>query len=338
MRKEVTCICSGCTEGTRDSLEQAGIRVIEVRREEAPTSILAKLRHYVGFRIGAWRILDSEDEDVLLWVAKTDTAMALGRRLRKRRYVLVLYELHDRFPLYQRAIRFYAPRARRVIVPEACRAAILRYWHGLARTPFVLPNRPLDHPRQRNLVISDEGARKILASVSPGQKIVLYQGSLAADRDLIPIACALQRAGAPYRFVVMGRDREGRIGQLRRFCPNLVHIPWVVPPAHLEVTSHASVGIAAYAYDALNSIFCAPNKIWEYTGFGIPMLCQDVPGLRFTVGASGAGVCVSLAVANEIVEGLLRIDRDYEDYSRRASEFYESVDTLSLLREAIRGV
>jgi len=63
-----------------------------------------------------------------------------------------------------------------------------------------------------------------------------------------------------------------------------------------------------------------------------------VPGLRFTVGASGAGVCVSLAVANEIVEGLLRIDRDYEDYSRRASEFYESVDTLSLLREAIRGV
>ncbi|KAA6307134.1 hypothetical protein EZS27_041199, partial [termite gut metagenome] len=38
------------------------------------------------------------------------------------------------------------------------------------------------------------------------------------------------------------------------------------------------IGIVSYAFDDLNHVFCAPNKTWEYTGFGIPMLGNNAPG------------------------------------------------------------
>ncbi|MBN2474004.1 MAG: hypothetical protein JXB62_05320 [Pirellulales bacterium] len=337
LQKDVVCVCSACREQTRADLESAGIQVVEVCRGLADASSkLDKLRHYAAFRRGAWEAVDSADEDALLWVFTIDTAMALGRRLLSRRYVQNLKELHDRSPQrYRTAIRRYARHARRVVVPEASRAAILRCWYGLDRTPAVLPNRPLSHPRHRDLPIGDKNAAEILRTVDEGQKIVLYQGSLAKDRDLTTIARGIHELGRQYRFVLMGRDLIGHLQQLRRLCPDLIHIPWVVPPTHLEITSHAHVGIAAYAYDSLNSVFCAPNKIWEYTGFAIPMLCQDLPGLRFTIGASGAGVCTSMDGPRQVVDAVDRIENDYAGFSRRATEFYESIDNASVIAQVI---
>jgi len=118
-------------------------------------------------------------------------------------------------------------------------------------------------------------------------------------------------------------------------CPPLVHIPWVRPPAHLEITSHAHVGIAFYKFDSLNSIFCAPNKIWEYSAFGVPTLCQDIPGLRYTIGTAGAGVCVDSQSVDAIISAVRIIEANYSVHSQRAREFYESVDTTDVVGRII---
>lgn len=333
--KEVRCICSASRPKTRTDLERAGIRVDEIYKEDPlPTNPLAKMVHYVTFRKRAWQLLN-QDKDAIVWVARIDTAIALGRRLLQRPYVVALHELHDKYPLYQRAIGLYASNATRVVVPEFCRATILRCWHGLKQTPFVLPNRPVSHPRTRFLPVSDKVAANTLASIPKQRRILLYQGGLGGDRNLEPVAKAIHELGNDYCLLVMGRDSGGALGWLQRACPGLVHIPWVLPPMHLEVTSHAFMGIAFYRYDSLNSIFCAPNKIWEYTGFGIPLLCQDIPGLRFTVGTAEAGVCVDTSRSEEIVAGIREIEISYDHYNRKAGEFYESIDTEKLIAELI---
>lgn len=63
-------------------------------------------------------------------------------------------------------------------------------------------------------------------------------------------------------------------------------LPYITAPYHLEVTSHAFIGILIYApvygtfTSPLNSIYCAPNKLYEFSHFGIPMIGNNIPGLN----------------------------------------------------------
>jgi len=193
---------------TKKELDAAGISVEQVcPGDPCPSTLLAKARHYHQFGRRAWQIIEKEGLDSLLWVAKIDTAMALGRRLSYRRYVLTLQELHDRNSLYQKAIGWYASRAGAVVVPESCRANILRCWHGLSQTPFVLPNKPRVQSGEKRLAVSDASAANMLGSIPDGQHILLYQGVVGPDRDLGAVARAVQELGEGHRFVIMGPDR-----------------------------------------------------------------------------------------------------------------------------------
>jgi glycosyltransferase involved in cell wall biosynthesis len=334
--KSVLCICSGCSPETKEALEGLGAHVEQIYPEDPfPHGRLRKIMHYVAFRRRAWRILRSEDPRVLIWVTRMDTAIALGRRLLQRPYALSIFELHEGSFSFQRAIGLYASRARTVVVPEFCRASILRCRHALDKTPFVLPNRPILRSKERNLPISDPAAAEILSSIPEGCRILLYQGALGRDRNIRPVAMAANRLGEGYRLLIMGEDYAGELRQLRQICPRLVHIPWMRPPDHLQVTSHAHIGIAFYRFDSLNSIFCAPNKIWEYSGYGIPMICQDIPGLRYAVGLAGAGVCVDCEDIEGIANGVRTIEADYQRYSEKARDFYNSVDTDVMVSQIV---
>jgi len=73
-------------------------------------TLLGKIEHYHAFRRRAWRLVGKEDPDALLWVAKIDTAMALGKRLLEKRYVLTLQELHDKYRFYQKDLCIHPSR------------------------------------------------------------------------------------------------------------------------------------------------------------------------------------------------------------------------------------
>ena len=62
----------------------------------------------------------------------------------------------------------------------------------------------------------------------------------------------------------------------------------------MEITSYARIGINFYRPNCLNKAFCAPNKIYEFSGFGIPIIGNDIPGLKNTIGLNNAGKCVRL--------------------------------------------
>ena len=50
----------------------------------------------------------------------------------------------------------------------------------------------------------------------------------------------------------------------------------------------ASIGVLSYFPRSgsigrtLNPLYCAPNKIFEYSKYGIPMISNDVPALRYS--------------------------------------------------------
>ena len=77
------------------------------------------------------------------------------------------------------------------------------------------------------------------------------------------------------------------------------------------MTSHAYIGAVTYTRTSFNHLFCAPNKIWEYSGAAVPMISDDLPGLQ-VVAAGGAGVCVDFQDSKALMSSLLHIDVQLE--------------------------
>ncbi len=334
---EVEVLTSLSEQRTKDSFAEKGIDIVDLypELEIASSTALGKLKHWRSFAKGAWKYIDKNTEDVLLWASSADTALALGRKLLHRNYVLHIRELYDKIARYRRALAKYARQASCVVVPEISRACIFRCWYDLEETPIVLPNKPTGHPRKVKLEIEDSRARSLLEEINENAKLVLYQGGIYPERELRFIAEGVQAMGDDWRLVVMGSAQNNYLEELRKCSSKLVHIPNVLAPRHLQVTSHAYVGIVTYSYTSLNNIFCAPNKIWEYSGFGMPMLCSNLPPLQMTVQANGAGACVNTNDISQITSALKQIDDNYESFSRNAVQLYDSIDIHEIIQNVL---
>lgn len=261
----------------------------------------------------------------LLWVIHEETAFEFKNILQGKKYILSLYELNDHRRDFLEKIKPVIQNAQEVIVPEYNRACILRVWMKLDKTPTVIPNKPLTHPRKRNIPNS-------YSSQLEGKKVVLYQGYINRSRNLDKVCEAIKDMPG-YCIVLMGKGDTTYINELKQKYPQIIHISFIAPPEHLYVTSWAHIAIVKYDFVVLNAIFCAPNKTWEYTGFGIPVLCHDIPGLRYTIGQYKAGVCTDMDDTEAIKAAIAEMDSNYEEYSQNAVKYYESFNVKQILIE-----
>ena len=132
-----------------------------------------------------------------------------------------------------------------------------------------------------------------------------------------------------YLFVFLGRDLSGYVENLKKQGYNVEHIPFTPAPDYLYFTSRAYIGIVNYADNCLNNIYCAPNKIYEYSAFGVPMLANDIPGLRYTVGVSHCSCMYSCEC--DVKDALLQLINSHDEMSLNALKFNESTDYYASL-------
>lgn len=303
------------------------------------------IRPYL-FRSWMWKIirkLSCEHNDLILWSSEMRTAAVLGDEALKfgRRHIQSLYELGDETgkdylgfnidKLYHSAT---------LIECEYNRAHIVMAEKQLNRLPFILPNKPYYHPRKRDIPVLDARADAVMASWR-GKRVFLYQGVIQNDRgQLLRIIESLCKSQQDAVVAVMGR-RSVLVDQLMRKYDNISYVPFVSPPHHLEVTSRADVGIAyyqggsVYGLSPLNPIYCAPNKIFEYTGFGIPLICNDVPGLKYTIEQSNAGICLKEITDESVSTAAQSILSNYQKYSANAKKFFDSVDIVAEIKSVL---
>lgn len=263
------------------------------------------------------RLLEETKYD-LLWVIHEHTAFEFKDALQGKKYILSLYELNDHRRDFLEFIKPVIKGAQEVIVAEYNRACIMRVWLGLDKTPTVIPNKPLNHPLKRNVPNSYQ-------ELLEDKKIILYQGYINRSRNLDKV-CEAVKDLPGYCIVLMGKGDETYIQELKQKYPQIIHISFIAPPEHLYVTSWAHLAIVKYDFVYLNAIFCAPNKTWEYTGFGIPVLGHNIPGLQYTIGQYKAGICTNLDDVECIKSAISEIDNNYDEYSKNALTFYNSYD------------
>lgn len=292
-----------------------------------------------------WSIIDSDYcEGDLIWIIDGGNIKYFGKKLLKYRYVLHLLELTEElyyvesrhmFPIS----RVYAKNAACLIECEYNRAHITKTWWQLNQLPVVLPNKPYSKTIiKKNSGITNNPKVKSIIDKINGKKIILYQGNISGERPLMPFLEAVDELGDPFVFVAMVNGDDPFPNYKGK---NYYHIPFVVPPFHLEVTSHAYIGVLTYTpvkndYSILNTLYCAPNKIWEYAMFGVPMISNDLPALRAQFSVSKNGECFEAFDKDLIKQVILKIDNDYERYSIASRDFFNSVDINDIVNRVLK--
>lgn len=327
----VTVIAGACPLEIAQGFEAAGVEVRIVGNRRLFPSLLGKLMSYVGYRHRALRAVRDiiGSEDAVVWYGTADTAIALIGALDGVSTVASVLELYDTYPAYRTALNYILPRCDVVLACEPTRAEIMQSWFHLSARPAVLPNKTYDHPRSRGLRPTTQGTAEAIGEMT-AERSLIYQGLITSDRTLSPLAKAMRDMDDDrWWLYLLGPVRGHALEDVRQIYPRTKYLGLHTPPSHLEITSHASLGVAYYDRSSLNNIFCAPNKIYEYTGFGIPVLANDVSGLRSTIERSGAGIAVDFDDISAIQHAIELMDGDYLAFSKRASAFFDDVDNLA---------
>lgn len=328
---KIHIISSEVSEPIRKNLEKKKI-TYEIINFTGNKSKIGKIIQYLQFRYNARRVLAKHEFDIL-WVEDAHTILALGTFIKKYKYILQISELYDNDRLLMKAIGNVIHEAKVVFMPEYNRSVLYQVWYKLKRRPILLPNKPYIIP----CLIELESIKKkysIYINQIGTKKVILYQGFIHSERTIESFVKAAARLGGEYLFVVMGRDENGLVDKYKKLNSNLLHIEFIPPPDYLAITSIAYIGILSYHPMFLNTAYCAPNKIYEYGAFGIPMVGNDIPGLQLLKN-NNAGILADENDVDAIFCAYKKINDSYNMYSRNAKIFFDEIDNKKTIYNAL---
>lgn len=282
------------------------------------------------------------DSDIL-WTTSATTIKALGKDVLRYKNVLQLMELVENLSLVGKSINipiaYIARNSWRVVVPEINRAFIEQAWWDLDNLPYVLPNKPFD-------LNCGELSEKTLIALnkikSEKRKIVLYLGGIYPDRDLSVYAKAVHEM-PDYVLYIIGEASGNEMEKVNKLVRDYqaVYLGSFTAPQHLSFVKYAHIGLLPYKVSkskdisVLNALYCAPNKIYEYSGFGVPMIGSYVPGLLMPFEMYHIGFCCDMEDTKSVANAISKIEKNYGEMSKNCINFYHSTDNENTIKKIL---
>lgn len=285
-----------------------------------------------------------EHSDVL-WTTSYNTVKTLQEMVIQYKNVMQFMELADKGYTFKHVTQFplkeYAQKSWKVVVAEKNRAYIEKAIWGLSKLPEVLPNKPYYLETGE---ITEEMIKPLEKIKSEKRKIILYLGGIWPDRNLTPFASAIKEMGNDYCLYIIGKAYgEKSEKHLRDLIDNygVTYLGGFTPPKHLEFVKYAHIGMLSYAsvtgdsISSLNALYCAPNKIYEYAAFGVPMIGNDLLGLQQPFEQYGIGECCDDTDSRSVAECLERIESRYEELKGNCRKFYEDTNLDKIVEKIL---
>lgn len=320
-------------DGIVKDLKIPKLRFVPIGSAEGCGKIKKVLKYVQRKKYIKGKVEELMTECDVIWTTTDGTVRELGNVLLKYHHIMQLMELIEYMPKYPGVsllhfdIKKYAQKAAKVVVPEYNRAHIQKTWWNLGEIPTILPNKMYKIPDLT--AIPDELNDLINMMENEDRKILLYQGVFFKDRDLDIIAEAVDELNDRYCLYIMGRDTDYSKDLMKRHT-NIVKVPFFNPPKHLYITSRAQVGLMPYVakkvfyFSILNALYCAPNKIFEYSGCGLPMLGSHVPGIELPFSQYNIGRCYENTVES-VKRELEYIDLHYDEMHKNCLSYFNSI-------------
>lgn len=317
----------------------------EIKGESIIQRLRRRLKKNIESREAVKKYMIESD---ILWTTTDLTVRSLGKLVFSYKHVMQLMELIDRYPLFKGSRVFdfpidkFAKKAWKVVVPEENRAYIQKTWWELSKTPSVLPNKPY---RICTTNTYEDMKEVIYKVANENRKIIMYLGVLTNDRNLENFAKAIKMLNEEYTIYVVGKvldDYKTKMDQFLKEYPFVEYLGYYPAPKHLEFLKYSYMGLLPYkpekghvCQSELNALYCAPNKIYEYSAFGVPMLGSDVMGLKYPFEKYNMGICCNENSVESIVEGIKAIEKNHSTMSNNCKAFYESINLDELVEKII---
>lgn len=323
------------------AIEELNKRGIECIKLDDPRGkykgIFDKANNWLTFRATLAKFLKKIDrESDLLWFGNAESLLPMIGVIEKYSYAITYLELLDHKKNRIKFLRNISQHAKAVITCEETRSYLMQYWFGLKNLPYTIPNKPYDIKVAKNAPITTDKGKYVIQKLA-GHKYLIYQGIFQNVEYLEIVATVLRDCYPDIYFVMMGIDKRGVFSKINKIYTNTINIDYIPSPLHLEITSNAYIGLLFYNPDSLNKAFCAPNKIFEYSCFGLPIIGNDIPGLKNTIGIAGAGICTEFSYG-KIKEAIGTIVNNYDKFSDNSFRFYKSVDNTVTINKIINDV
>lgn len=333
---DVRPIIGRTTENFNEILENRGLDYVATLQARNSNKYKNFMQLNGCYRKNMKKVFREYQDGDLVIFGTADSLIYIGHSLNKIKYIVCLKEMHETGKLFKQHLKRRTKKACGVICCERNRARYAKFTWRLDKLPYVLSNKPYGYPTERCLEPTSEKTANAIEKLR-NKDFILYQAKwIFYPKELRQLACALRELSCDIILVLMGEiiDQEGR-KKIDEIYPNTLWVGHVPAPMHLEITSYAKIGVAVYAENSLNNLFCAPNKTYEYAGFGIPTLCNDVPGLVETIGVSEAGLCTDWNNISNIRDSIGIILDNYDYYSKRALEFYALEDNVKIISSIV---
>jgi glycosyltransferase involved in cell wall biosynthesis len=139
---------------------------------------------------------------------------------------------------------------------------------------------------------ADDAPRlRAAAGITNEIPLILYHGSLTADRGIEQSVVALSAAGMEdVHLALLGFGDVARLGIDAAPATARVHRVDAVSPAELlGWVAEADVDVMPLQRSSLNHWLCTPNKLWESLAAGVPVVVSDFPVMRKIVMDDPAG-------------------------------------------------
>lgn len=279
-----------------------------------------------------------------LWTTSDGSIIAIKRLALNYKNIFQLMELTEYGAVLGGKIKIrldkIAQKSWKTVVPEINRAYIQKAWWNLSKLSYVLPNKPysLDYGETE-----PELEKAINVMKNDKRKIILYLGGLHSDRNFETYAKAISKMDG-YVLYIVGKAFSGDPSVLINKLTNdygVVYLGFFKPPKHLALVNNAHIGLLPYmiaktaSTSILNALYCAPNKIWEYAGFGVPMVGSDVLGLKHPFEQWNIGRCCDLNDESSIINAIEEVDKNHDEMSQNCFKFYDSVDLEKIVSEIL---
>jgi len=305
----VTVVAVGASEAVSDHMASRKVRLISLARVAYPGTVAGKFLLRLSFSRLLRRAAGEATPDVIWYHG--GHAMAYSGVLRGCRCLRVAHahELYDRMRRLRMIQNEFLRKADLCIVPEENRAWILKVDSG-ARAPFVVvPNCP---PMDSLPAVRDKDAARTAFHAHGGSpecgRFIIYQGLMDPGRSVVKIVEAFRQLEDRHvGLILLGWGAESYIAQVRAAVDGdgrIAMIPRVPPPGHLEITAGCSVGVISYEPTSLNTVYCAPNKLWEYALLGVAVLAPAYPGLKGVIGRTVRGTTYDPASQASMKKGM----------------------------------
>lgn len=190
-----------------------------------------------------------------------------------------------------------------VIAPQENRLLYLKNKLKISCPGIVFPNTTFDNVMGVPLCESERPS-------PTGALRFVYIGGLQRGRAIIELIEIFGNIDESVEFVIYGLGSKRfmkkvyRTIETIRFPEKIEFKSFLNYPEHLSQLKNYHIGVMLYQNISLNYRFCAPNKIYEYSMCGLPILASNQPHLRTQIEQYKFGICVNAESKDDIKAGV----------------------------------